>query len=155
MEDKNNQIFYSCLKKQQLLKQQFVGCVSQESKYEKIIELGRNLPKMDASEKIPENIVKGCQSIVYLSSHLQDGKLKFYASSEALISSGLAMLLIEVYNGEAPETVLQCPPLFLEELGIHASLTPGRANGLSNIYLRMKQEALKYLVTSQQTTNWL
>lgn len=150
MEDKNDQIFNSCLKKQQILKERFLGC-SQEQKYEKIIELGRSLPKMKESEKIPENIVKGCQSIVYLSSELLEGKLKFSASSDALISSGLAMLLIQIYDEEPPETVLQCPPLFLDELGIHASLTPGRSNGLSNIYLRMKQEALKFLVASHKT----
>jgi cysteine desulfuration protein SufE len=146
MEDKNNQFFYSCLEKQALLKQEFAHCTSREEKYEKIIEFGRQLPLLPEEEKTPENCVKGCQSIVYLSSRLEDGKLKFSAYSEALISSGLAMLLIKIYDEEDPETVLKCPPHFLDELDIHASLTPGRSNGLSSIYLRMKQDALNFLV---------
>jgi cysteine desulfuration protein SufE len=153
MEDKNNQFFSTCMEKQALLKQEFAHCSSRESKYEKIMEFGRQLPPFPEEEKKPENVVKGCQSVVYLSSRLEKGKLKFFAYSEALISSGLAMLLIKTYNDEEPEAVLKCPPLFLEELDIHASLTPGRANGLLSIYLRMKQDALKYLVNIQKSSN--
>jgi cysteine desulfuration protein SufE len=87
-------------------------------------------------------IVNGCQSIVYLRSFLHDGHLFFQAESEALISSGLAYLLIAVYNGELPEVILKCLPVFIDELGISASLTPGRSNGLASIYLRMKQDAI-------------
>ncbi len=153
MEEKNNQFFYTCLKKQEAIKEEFLLCTSREKKYEKIIEFGRKLPPMTAEEKRPENIVKGCQSIVYLSACLIDGKMHFSAASEALISAGLTMLLIKVYNEESPETILKCPPLFLEELEIHASLTPGRSNGLSNIYLRLKQEALKSLLYIQQSSS--
>ncbi|HSX03255.1 MAG TPA: SufE family protein [Rhabdochlamydiaceae bacterium] len=155
MEDKNNQFFYTCLEKQEALKREFASCLSREAKYEKIIELGRVLPPFAEEEKVPENLIKGCQSIVYLSSKLDDGKLKFSAFSLALISSGLAMLLIKIYDGETPETILKCPPLFLEELGIHASLTPGRSNGLSSLYLRMKQDALKFLVNIDQSAHKL
>ena len=108
-----------------------------------IIAMGRELPHLSSSEKLPENIVKGCQSTVYLSSNLVEGQVLFGAESDALISSGLAAILIKVYSGEPPETVLKCPPDYLEELGISASLTPGRANGLYSIHLRMKQDALK------------
>jgi cysteine desulfuration protein SufE len=147
MEDQNNQIFYSCLKKQKDLQERFALCASPEQKYEKIIELGRSLPPLPEEERTPENLVKGCQSQVFLASHLQDdGTVKFHLFSEALISSGLAMLLLEVYDGECPETILKCPPAFLEALGLHATLSPSRAGGLAAIYLRMKQEVLKYLI---------
>ena len=149
MKKENNTLFYSCLLKQEHLKQEFQNCVSKELKYQKIITLGKELSPFSSARKVPENIVQGCQSIVYLYSFLKDGKMQFEAFSEALISSGLAALLIRTYQNESPETVLKCPPQFLEELGIPASLTPGRSNGLSSIYLLMKQDALKFLINAQ------
>lgn len=136
----------SCLAKQSAIQLVFEKCPSQEEKYEKIIEFGRTLPKLNSSDLIPENLVSGCQSNTYLKATLKEGLVFFEASSDALISAGLAALLIAVYSGEAPETILKCPPKFLDEIGISANLTPSRANGLYSIHLRMKQEALKLLM---------
>jgi len=141
-------MFKSCEDKQQTVKDLFHACGNEELKYQKIIELGRKQLPLQASEKIPENIVKGCQSIMYLTSQLVDGKVIFAAESDALISSGLAAILIKVYSGETPEVILKCPPAYLEDLGISASLTPNRANGLYSIHLRMKQDALKLYMQS-------
>lgn len=141
-------MFESCLAKQQQIKDLFASCLSEEKKYEKIIELGRNLSPFSEKDKIPENLVKGCQSIMYLKSTLENGLIYFSANSDALISSGLAAILLHVYSGETPETILKCPPYYLEELGISASLTPNRANGLYSIHLRMKQDALKLYMRS-------
>jgi len=124
----------------------FKACSSEDDKYKKIIEFGKKLPLLEEQYKVPENIVKGCQSIMYLRSFFQNDLVYFQASSEALISAGLAALLIYVYSGETPETILTTPPHFLDELGINANLTPSRANGLYSVHLRMKQEALKILV---------
>jgi cysteine desulfuration protein SufE len=89
---------------------------------------------------------------MYLYASLEQGKVRYWAHSEALISAGLAALLITVYEGEPPEVILQCPPLFLEELGIHHALSPSRANGLSSLFLKMKQEALQfYLLQSNKS----
>jgi cysteine desulfuration protein SufE len=128
------------------IKTRFAECKTPEEKYLKIIELGKLLPPLNPQFKTSELIVPGCQSIVYLHSYLNDGLVYFEAESEALISAGLAYLLITAYNGEKPETILKCPPTFINELGISATLTPGRANGLASIYLRMKQDALKFLM---------
>ena len=136
-------MFESCLEKQQQVKALFSSCSTEEKKYDKIIELGRSLPTFPTEDKTPENFVKGCQSTMYLTSKLEDGKVLFAAESDALISAGLAAILLLAYNGESPETILKCPPSYLEELGISASLTPNRANGLYSIHLRMKQDALK------------
>lgn len=136
-------MFESCLEKQQKMKNLFTACPSEEKKYEKIIEMGRALPPLSVQDKTPENFVKGCQSTMYLKSKLENGKVYFTADSDALISAGLAAILLQVYNGEAPEVILKCPPTYLEDLGISASLTPNRANGLYSIHLRMKQDALK------------
>jgi cysteine desulfuration protein SufE len=139
-------MYESCLEKQAQIKKMFEFCQTEESKYGKIIELGRTLPPIDAAYKIPDNRVKGCQSTMYLHSKYQEGHVYFVAESDALISSGLAFLLVFVYSGQTPEAILKCPPTFLEELGITASLTPNRANGLYSLHLRMKQDTLKYLV---------
>jgi cysteine desulfuration protein SufE len=138
--------FSSCLNKQKEMEKLFASCSDADSRYQKIIELGKSLPPFDSSLKIPENVVKGCQSVTYLHAFLQNGKVYFKISSDALISAGLAALLVNVYNEEPPETILKCPPLFLENIGISKSLTPNRAQGLYSIHLRMKQEALKLML---------
>lgn len=140
----------SCLQKQQQIIDLFSKCSSQEQKYEKIIEMGRKAKGLDPQYKIPENLVKGCQSTMYLHSWVDGGKVFFQGESDALISSGLAELLISVYSGEPPEVILKCPPDYLETIGISASLTPNRANGLYSMHLRMKQEALKKLMEAQR-----
>jgi cysteine desulfuration protein SufE len=136
----------SCLEKQDLMRALFGACPTEEARYQKIIELGRALPPLDVSWKVPENVVRGCQSVMHLHSSYEGGLMQFEAQSDALISSGLAAILIAVYSGEKPETVLTCPPSYLEDLGIAASLSPSRANGMYSIHLRMKQDALKILV---------
>ena len=141
-----NTLMEDCLKRQELVKQDFAKCTSEEEKYQKIIALGRAMTPLASTAKTAENVVKGCQSTMYLLSTYRDGKVFFEAESDALISSGLASLLIQVYSGEPPETILKCPPNYLEEIGITASLTPNRANGLYSIHLRMKQDALRFLM---------
>lgn len=130
------------LKKQEELKALFAPCSTVEAKYEKIIELGKRQKKLGTEHKTSQNIVRGCQSIMYMHCLFDDGKLYFQTESDAIISAGLAQLLTSVYSGESCETILRNPPKYIEELGIAQSLTPGRANGLASIYIRMKQEAL-------------
>jgi cysteine desulfuration protein SufE len=136
----------NCLQKQQDMIRLFSKCSTQEQKYEVIIELGRKAKGLEPQYKIPENLVKGCQSTMYLRSWIEGGNVYFAGESDALISAGLAELLLAVYSGEPPEVILKCPPDYLETIGISASLTPNRANGLYSIHLRMKQEALKKLM---------
>lgn len=145
-------MFTRCMEKQNQVKALFAQCPNEEAKYQKIIELGRRDPPLDAKYKVPENIVKGCQSTMYLRSYLIDDLVFFEAESDALISSGLAVILLDVYNGEPPEIILKCPPTYLEELGVSASLTPNRANGLYSIHLRMKQDALKLLMAKTRNS---
>lgn len=143
-------MFESCLAKQQQIKDLFATCSSEEQKYEKIIEFGRSQSRLSLEDKIPENLVKGCQSVMYLKSVYENGRIYFSADSDALISAGLAAILLKAYSGETPETILKCPPTYLDDLGISASLTPNRANGLYSIHLRMKQDALKLYMKHSQ-----
>lgn len=141
----NNASNYSA--KQQKIKEIFSPCRTSEERYYKIIELGKSLPPMNPEEKTDRYLVPGCQSLVYLRSDYVEKKIYFKAFSEALITSGLVALLILAYSGEEPNILFTQPPTFLNELGILASLSPARSNGLSNIYLRMQQEAMHYFFT--------
>lgn len=130
----------------QKIRERFSRCRNQEEIYGEIISLGREMPPFPSGERKRENLVHGCQSSVYLMTKLEEGRLSFLAEADALISAGLAALLIQAFSGESPETLLSTPPRFLEELGIPAALSPHRANGLFSIHLRMKQEALQACV---------
>lgn len=141
----------SCIKRQQTLKELFLKLPGEEAKYDMIIELGKKIPPMAPLHRQPENLVAGCQSQMYLVASEENGKVFFKVASDALISAGLAALLMEVYSGETAETILTCPPDFIEELGIATSLTPSRANGLYSVHLRMKQEALKLIIKRQKS----
>lgn len=138
----------SPLKKEEEIKALFSNCKNTEDVYEQIIEIGQK--SIDPSFKwtCEENLVPGCQSLLYLHSEYKDGKLFFKAHSDALISRGLAELLVMYYSGQEPETILKSPPTFLEDLKISNSLTPSRANGLYHIHLKMKQKALEAIVSN-------
>lgn len=126
---------------------EFASLGSREALYNHIMAWAKKLPPFDPAWKTEANRVVGCQSEMYLHSEKVGQKIFFYATSDALISAGLAALLIEVYSGEPAETILLKPPTFLEEIGIPSALTPGRANGLASLHLKMKQEALRHLTT--------
>jgi len=127
------------------IKKLFENFQNKQERYKKIIELGKALEPMPDSLKTEENRIAGCQSMVYLHSELREGKIYFTAYSDALITAGLAALLIKAYNGQPPQILLQYKPTFLEELDIPASLSPSRSNGLSLIHLRMQRDAVKFL----------
>ena len=136
--------FKSCLLKQDELKKLFLAFSTPEKKYEKVIELGRSLPSYPSSYMTDEHLVKGCQSRLYLHSQIKGGNIYYHAYSDALISAGLAALLLKVYNGESPEAVIKCPPHILKELGLLHLLTPSRSNGLKSLYMKMQQQAFNF-----------
>jgi len=138
------EVLYLYEQKHEALLQKFSSLKDPKEIYEKLIDLGRTLPLLPESFKKAENLVQGCQSEVYLLAEIDlDGKMIYHIGSEALISSGLAALLLLVYQGEPAEMSMLCPPLFISDLGLGKSLSPGRSNGLAGMYARMKQEATK------------
>lgn len=132
------------LEKAEAIKKRF-ALLSSTEKYNLLMEMGQKLPQFPVSQKTDENRVQGCQSTLYLHSELIDSKLFFKADADALISKGLAALLIHVYSGETPDAILSLPPTFLQETGILTSLSPTRSNGLAHIYARIRKAALKSL----------
>lgn len=113
-------------------------------KYEYIIDLGKNLPLIPSEFKIDEFKVKGCQSQVWLKPEYKDGKLFFYADSDAIITKGLIALLIKVLSGQSPENILNADLDFLNKIGMKEHLSLTRSNGLSSMINYMKKYAEVY-----------
>jgi cysteine desulfuration protein SufE len=112
-------------------------------KYEYIIDLGKDLPLIDEILKTEDRLIEGCQSRVWLNSEIVDGKMKYTADSDAIITKGIIGLLIRVMNSEDPKTVVETDLHFIKDIGLQEHLSPTRANGLAGMVKRMKLEALK------------
>lgn len=107
-----------------------------EERYKYLIDLGKKMPAMEESFQIPENLVKGCQSQVWIHAELKEDKIFFQADSDASIVKGIIALLVGVYSGSTPDEILATKPTFLEEIGLREHLSMSRANGLNSM---MKQ----------------
>jgi len=113
-------------------------------RYEFIIETGKSLPQIDESNKSDDNIIKGCQSKVWLHADDIDGKLQFTADSDAILTKGIISLLLKVYNDQSPDDILNNDPYFIDEIGLKEHLSPTRANGLLSMVKQIKLFALAY-----------
>ena len=115
-----------------------------EEKYEYIIDLGKKLPALEDKYKLPENIIKGCQSTVWLGTEFKDGKIFFKADSDAVIVKGLVSMLISVLSGLTPDEILNAKLDFIREIGMMNHLAQTRSNGLLAMIKQMKNYALVY-----------
>jgi cysteine desulfuration protein SufE len=113
-------------------------------RYEFIIETGKTLPQIDEANKSDDNIIKGCQSKVWLHADYNDGKLQFTADSDAILTKGIISLLLKVYNGQSPDDILTNDPYFIDEIGLKEHLSPTRANGLLSMVKQIKLFALAF-----------
>ncbi len=119
-------------------------------RYKYIIKLGSKLPPMDEREKVDDNLVRGCQSQVWLSTKLDDGKVLFEADSDAAITKGLVALMVRLYSGQTPETIISTNPEFIQKIGMAQHLSPTRSNGLSSMVKQMKIYAMAYKAKLEQ-----
>lgn len=117
-------------------------------KYAYLIELGKECPIIDEHAKTDENLIKGCQSRVWLSCQCTDGKLYFQADSDAVITKGIITLLIRAFNGQPAKEVLNADLRFIDEIGLKEHLSPTRSNGLTSMIKQIKMYALAFSVQS-------
>ena len=110
-------------------------------KYEYLIELGKDLPLISSNHKNDENIIKGCQSKVWLHAEYENDLVSFYADSEAIITKGIIALLIRVLNNQTPKNILEAKLNFINEIGLTNHLSPTRANGLVEMVKQIKAYA--------------
>jgi len=115
-----------------------------ESKYEYIIDLGKQLPDLNEKYKTDENIIKGCQSLVWLHAYMDGGLLKFEADSNAIIVKGLVNMLVKVLSGHTPEEIARADVYFMEKVGLHQHLAQTRSNGLASMLKQMKAYGVAY-----------
>ena len=113
-------------------------------KYEYIIELGKGMDEFPAEERTEANLIKGCQSQVWFVAEERDGKLYFKADGDAIITKGLAPLMIKVFSGQKAADIANAQLTFIDEIGLSQHLSPTRSNGLLAMVKQIKMYALAY-----------
>lgn len=129
---------------QQEIVDEFSGFEDWMDKYAYLIEIGNEMIPIDAKYKIESNLIRGCQSRVWLHQEFTNGKIKFDAESDALIVKGLVALLLRIYSDRTPKEILESEPRFIDEIGLRQHLSPTRSNGLLAMVKQMKLYALAY-----------
>ena len=117
-------------------------------KYEYLIELGKSVPKINEENKKEENIIKGCQSKVWLHAEKQDGLVRFYADSDAIITKGIISLLIRIFSNQKAKDIINADTDFIDKIGLRQHLSPNRANGLTNMIKKIKFYAIAFSKTN-------
>ncbi len=115
-------------------------------KYNYLIEIGRECPIIDEKDKKEENLIKGCQSRVWVSAKLDNGKMDIKADSDAVITKGIITLLLRVYNNQDPQEVYDSELSFIDEIGLKTHLSPTRSNGLLSMIKQIKLYALAFTI---------
>jgi len=113
-------------------------------KYSYIVELGNEMEGIDPKYKVEQNLIKGCQSKVWLHPEFRDGKIYFEAESDAIIVKGLVALMLRVMNGRTPKEILDADLHFIDAIGLKQLLSPTRSNGFLAMMKQVKLYALAY-----------
>jgi cysteine desulfuration protein SufE len=129
---------------QQEVVEEFAMFSDWQDRYEHLIELGKDLPVIAPEKKTDENIVRGCQSRVWLDAEEKNGLVHFTADSDAMITKGLVALLVRVLNDRTPQEILDTPLTFIDAIGLREHLSPNRSNGLVAMLDQMKRYALAF-----------
>src|ERR1700748_2737301 len=121
-----------------------------DEKYSYIIDLGKKLSPLDAQYKIDDNLIRGCQSRVWMHPEYKDGRIFFYADSDAAITKGLVAMVIGVLSGHTPKEITDSEIYFIDAIGLRSPLASTRANGLLSMLKQIKLYALVFQAKSLQ-----
>ena len=113
-------------------------------RYEYMIELGKSLPLIKEEFKSDDNIIKGCQSKVWVHADMVDDKIVFTADSDAIITKGIIAILIRAFSNQHPKDIIEADTAFIDEIGLKEHLSPTRANGLVSMIKQLKMYAIAY-----------
>jgi len=113
-------------------------------RYEYLIDLGKNLAPIDTQYQTEDNLIKGCQSKVWLHAHLEEDKVIFTAASDAILTKGIIALLLRVFSKKKPQEILDAETSFIDKIGLKEHLSPTRANGLVSMIKQIKFYALAF-----------
>lgn len=115
-----------------------------EERYQYMIDLGKTLPLIDEQFKTDDNIIKGCQSKVWVHAEMKDDKIIFTADSDAIITKGIIAILIRVFSNQEPKAIIDADTEFIDVIGLKGHLSPTRANGLVSMIKQLKMYAIAY-----------
>ncbi|HPF97375.1 MAG: SufE family protein [Mangrovimonas sp.] len=115
-----------------------------EDRYQYMIELGKSLSLIEEQYKTDDNLIKGCQSKVWVHAELKNDKIEFTADSDAIITKGIIAILIRVFSNQHPKDILDADTSFIDQIGLKEHLSPTRANGLVNMIKQLKLYAIAY-----------
>jgi len=113
-------------------------------KYEYIIELGKSIKPIKEENKIDSNLIKGCQSKLWLHAEFSKGKMVYTADSEAIITKGIAAILLRVFSNQTPNDIINSNVDYIDKIGLKEHLSPTRANGLMSLVKQLKYYALAF-----------
>ena len=115
-----------------------------EERYQYMIDLGKTLPLIIDAHKTNDNIIKGCQSKVWVHANMNDNKVVFTADSDAIITKGIIAILIRTFSNQHPTAILEANTDFIDKIGLKEHLSPTRANGLVSMIKQLKMYAIAY-----------
>lgn len=115
-----------------------------EERYQYMIDLGKELPLINDQYKTENNIIKGCQSKVWVHAEMQENKVAFTADSDAIITKGIIAILIRVFSNQQPKDIIEANTDFIDQIGLKEHLSPTRANGLVSMIKQLKMYAIAY-----------
>ena len=113
-------------------------------RYSLLIDYGNGLEPFPEEDKTPENLIDGCQSKVWFTAHLQEGRVIYHGDSDAILVKGIVALLIRVLSNHTPEEIINTQLYFIDEIQLREHLSPTRSNGLNAMLRRMIEYAVKY-----------
>ena len=129
---------------QQEVVEEFAFLEDWEQKYEYIIDLGKELDGLPDDKKTDDNLIRGCQSKVWIDAEFTDGKLFFNADSDGILPKGIVSLLVRIYSGHSTQEILDSDFDFISEIGLQEFLSPSRANGLMAMTKQIKFYAVAF-----------
>lgn len=115
-----------------------------EERYQYMIDLGKTLPLIDPQYKTDDNIIKGCQSRVWVHAEMDHDNVVFTADSDAIITKGIIAILIRVFSNQSPNDIIEANTDFIDQIGLKEHLSPTRANGLVSMIKQLKMYAIAY-----------
>jgi cysteine desulfuration protein SufE len=115
-----------------------------EERYQYMIDLGKTLPLIEDQYKTEDNIIKGCQSKVWVHANMQENKVNFTADSDAIITKGIIAILIRAFSNQHPNAIIEANTDFIDKIGLKEHLSPTRANGLVSMIKQIKLYAIAY-----------
>jgi len=124
--------------------EEFAGLGEWMERYNYLIDMGRSIPMIDLSYRNDEYLIRGCQSRVWLHAELRDGMIWYTADSDAIITKGIAALMVRVFTGHTPDEILKADLDFIDKIGLKEHLSPTRSNGMVSMINQMRYYAMAY-----------